>query len=141
MSSECKAMTRRPLAPEVWEQALINGRIVHPSDDEAVARYADEWYKAQGGLFDPASEPEPVEEPQEEPEGEGEAQEPAQEPQEHAPEHVTEHVTEQVAEQEPVPVPASISGLSHRTRARKEKGRYRGDDPATPDQNEAYTEG
>ena len=130
-------MTRRPLSPEVWEQALMNGRIVHPSDDEAVAKYADEWYKARGGLFDPASEPEPAEEPQKEPEGEGEAQEPAQEPQEHAP----EQVTEQVAEQEPAPVPASISGLSHRTRARKERGRYRGDDPATPDQDEAYTEG
>lgn len=91
MSSECKAMTRHPLAPELWEQALMNGRIVHPSDDEAVAQYADEWYRAQGGLFASASEPEPVEEPQKEPEGEGEAEE----PQEHAPEHVTEQVTAQ----------------------------------------------
>jgi hypothetical protein len=118
-------MSRRPLAPDLWEQALINGRIVSPGSDQEALEYAEKWYARQGGLFDGAeAAPEPVEP----------APEPVAEP---APEQEPEQEPEQVEEAEP----ASISGLSRRTRARKVKGQFQGDDPATPNRDEAFTEG
>lgn len=44
-------MSRRPLAPDVWEQALINGRRMHSSDTTAALAWAEQWYGAQGGRF------------------------------------------------------------------------------------------
>lgn len=53
-------MSRRPLAVDLWEQALLNGRRIHPSDDAAASAWAEQWYGAQGGLFDsPAAAPVP----------------------------------------------------------------------------------
>jgi glutamate dehydrogenase/leucine dehydrogenase len=109
-------MSRRPLAPDLWEQALINGRIVHSDSDQKVLAYAEDWYKRQGGAYD-------VEPPA-------------------AP---TEQVTEQVAEQvQEAPVVAPVAEPptgSRRSRARQQKGQYQGNDPLTNNRNEAYTEG
>lgn len=44
-------MSRRPLSPEVWEQALVNGRRIHPSDSEAATAWSEAWYVEQGGRF------------------------------------------------------------------------------------------
>lgn len=128
MISELDPMSRRPLAPDLWEQALVNGRIVSPGSDQEALEYAEKWYARQGGLFDGI---EATTEPEE--------AAPA------APEQVTEQVAEQV-EEVPAEAPAeveshSITGLSRRARARKAKGQFQGDDPATPDRDEAYVDG
>ena len=52
MISELDPMSRRPLAPDLWEQALVNGRIVSPGSDQEALEYAEKWYARQGGLFD-----------------------------------------------------------------------------------------
>jgi hypothetical protein len=76
-------MTLIPLAADVWEQALVNGRTVHPSDNAAALTWAKDWYAAQGGTFS-GGEPAPieapvVEEPQPEPVAEVVEPEPVQE--------------------------------------------------------------
>ena len=120
MGSETEIMSRRPLAPDLWEQALINGRIVHSDSDQKVLAYAEDWYKRQGGVYDVEPPAAPIEQ-------------------------VTEQVTEQVAEQvqeAPVVVPAAEPPTgSRRSRARQQKGQYQGNDPLTNNRNEAYTEG
>jgi len=111
-------MSRRPLSPDIWEQALLNGRRIHASDDRAAQQWAVQWYEAQGGQFDgdaveipaPAPEPEPAEDPIEEP-----AEEPAEEQ------------------------PRRSSRGKRRTR--HDDGQFKGDDPATPDVNEAWDGG
>lgn len=122
MISELESMSRRPLAPDLWEQALMNGRIVSPGSDQEALEYAEKWYARQGGEFDtPEAAPEPAEAPAEQ---------------------VTEQVTEQAAEPAQEAEPASISGIvGRRSRARQAKGRFQGDDPATPERDEAYVEG
>lgn len=45
------AMTLMPLAADVWEQALVNGRTVNPTDDKAALAWAKDWYAKQGGTF------------------------------------------------------------------------------------------
>lgn len=56
-------MSRRPSAPEVWEQALINSRRVLPNDPAKALQWAEEWYLKQGQRF--IGEPEAApEEPQ-----------------------------------------------------------------------------
>jgi hypothetical protein len=64
-------MALTPLAADVWEQALINGRTVHPTSDKLAGEWALEWYLEQGGTFDgelqqpePKAEPEAVSEPE-----------------------------------------------------------------------------
>lgn len=105
-------MSRRPLAPDVWEQALINGRRMHSSDSAAALAWAEQWYAAQGCLFDgPAPAPAPL--PELEPE----------------PEAGLEVAAEPVKINKP------------RRRARQEGGRLKGDDPTTPDVNEAWAAG
>lgn len=52
-------MTRRPLAPDLWEQALINGRRIHPTDDAVALQWSERWYEVRGGAFE-SSEPRPV---------------------------------------------------------------------------------
>lgn len=44
-------MSRIPLSPDIWEQALINGRRAFPSDDSAAGGFAEGWYAEQGGRF------------------------------------------------------------------------------------------
>lgn len=142
-------MSRRPLAPEVWEQALVNGRIVHPSSDKDVLAYAEKWYASQGGLFtgESAPVPEPAENTMSDEEFEALMLQ-----SDHAPgpepEQVTEQAAEQVTEQAeerpeaaPEAAPPADAPQPRRVRARKAKGRFNGDDPATPDRNEAYLDG
>jgi hypothetical protein len=52
-------MTLQPNAPEVWEQALVDGRRVHPSDTAAAIAYAKERYAGTGYGFTGEPEPEP----------------------------------------------------------------------------------
>jgi hypothetical protein len=52
-------MTLIPLAADVWEQALVNGRTVYPSDNAAALNWAKAWYAAQGGTFS-GTEPTPA---------------------------------------------------------------------------------
>lgn len=52
-------MTRRPLAPDLWEQALINGRRIHPADDAVALEWSERWYEVRGGAFE-NSEPRPL---------------------------------------------------------------------------------
>ena len=108
-------MSRRPLAPDLWEQALINGRIVPSGSDQQALAYAEEWYARQGGAYDAPTE------------------------------QVTAQATEQVTEQaqeapEAAPVVERPTG-SRRTRARQGKGQFQGDDLSTGNRNEAYSEG
>lgn len=111
-------MARRPLAPDVWEQALVNGRRIHPGDDAAALSWSETWYQSQGGRFDGdaepavAADPEPVAEP-----------EPAPEP-----------------AAEPVAEPPKAAAKPKR-RARQSGGQFKGDDPATPEVNEAWEGG
>lgn len=60
-------MSQIALTPELWEQALVNGRRVHPSDGAKAVTWAEDWYGKQGGQFKDqavqpvkAPEPEPV---------------------------------------------------------------------------------
>jgi hypothetical protein len=109
-------MSRRPLAADLWEQALLNGRRIHPSDDAAALAWAEGWYGAQGGGFDgPAAAVEPAPDP-----------DPAPEP---AP----------APEPEPAAAaPEAAKPAKPRKRARVEGGQFKGDDPATPETNEAW---
>ena len=113
-------MARRPLAADLWEQALLNGRRIHPSDDAAALSWAEAWYGAQGGGFDgpapaaaPAAAPEPV------------------------------AAAASAAEVEPVvaAAPKAPRAAKPRRRARVESGQFKGDDPATPEVNEAWEGG
>lgn len=64
-------MSRQPLAPDLWEQALLNGRRINPSNDAEALAWAQRWYEARGGGFRqsvvmplepvPAPEPAPLE--------------------------------------------------------------------------------
>ena len=114
-------MSRRPLAADLWEQALLNGRRIHPSDDAAALTWAEQWYGAQGGLFDGPAAAEPAPAPELEP-----AADPAPEPD---PEPAAAAAPE-------APKPARP-----RKRARVEGGQFKGDDPATPETNEAWEGG
>lgn len=44
-------MQKTPAAPELWEQALINGRIKHPSNGSKAVAWAQEWYLQNGGTY------------------------------------------------------------------------------------------
>jgi hypothetical protein len=44
-------MSRRPSAPEVWEQALVNSRRLFPHDSAKALQWAEEWYLKQGQRF------------------------------------------------------------------------------------------
>jgi maltose-binding protein MalE len=44
-------MQKTPTAPELWDQALINGRTKHPSDGSSAATWAQEWYLENGGAY------------------------------------------------------------------------------------------
>lgn len=110
-------MSRRPLSPDIWEQALLNGRRIHASDDRAAQQWAVQWYEAQGGRFD--GEPVVTPAPEPAPEPEMAASEPEVEP----------------AEEQP-----RRSSRSKR-RSRHDDGQFKGDDPATPDVNEAWDGG
>lgn len=50
-------MSRRPSAPEVWEQALINANRKFPSLNKEALAWAEDWYLSQGQRFieDPSS--------------------------------------------------------------------------------------
>lgn len=109
-------MSRRPLAPDVWDQALLNGRRIHPSDDAAALRWAEEWYRLQGGLFDG---------------GEPAAAEPA-------PAVIEEKAPEPKPEAE---APVQRTSSKSRRRARQDDGQFKADDPATPAVNEAWEGG
>lgn len=119
-------MSRRPLAPEVWEQALINGRSVSPSDDTAALAFAEQWYLDQGGAFIDEAGADPFDAliPSEEPAA-------AVEP---------EPVAEPEAEPEPVAIEPTAEQRSHRRRRahRTDNGQYIADNPATEEVNEAY---
>lgn len=52
-------MSRRPLAPDLWEQALINGRRIHPTDDAVALKWSERWYEARGGAFE-SNKPRPL---------------------------------------------------------------------------------
>ena len=116
-------MSRRPLAADLWEQALLNGRRIHPGDDAAALLWAEHWYGAQGGGFEglppAAAEPAPTVEPELEPA-------PAVEPQ-----------SEPVA----AAAPEAPKAFKPRKRARVDGGQFKGDDPATAAVNEAWEGG
>lgn len=52
-------MALQPSDPAVWEQALVDGRMVHPSDSEASVAYAFKRFEELGGSFTGEGEPEP----------------------------------------------------------------------------------
>ena len=137
-------MSRRPLAADLWEQALLNGRRIHASNDAAALNWAEQWYGAQGGVFDgPRAAPVPLEIADSS--------------------HLSDeafaalmpqglHATgdaepEAKAEPEPEPEPEPEAALEPaklnkpRRRARQEGGQLKGDDPTTPDVNEAWDGG
>lgn len=118
-------MSRRPLAPDIWEQALLNGRRIHPSDDQAAQAWSEQWYLKQGGLFDgqasttqAAAAPEPVSEPEPAPEPEAEPEVQAQ-----------------------VELESPKQAVRGKRRARHDSGQYKGDDLSTPEVNEAWDGG
>lgn len=131
-------MTLQPNAPEVWEQALFDGRRVHPSDGAAAVAYAKERYDSLGygftGEADPEPEPEVVIEPP-----------PAPAP----PEPVvaaeplpaeTETVVVEPAEPAEAVQPMSVTAPVRKKRARTEAGGFMADDKSTPDVNEAFVQ-
>lgn len=121
-------MARRPLAPDIWEQALVNGRRIHPGDDAAALSWSEAWYHSQGGRFDGEVEPAgddpllPVENTM--PDAEFEAL---------------------VLQSDHAPGPAEVEeskpAAKPKRRARQSGGQFKGDDPATPEVNEAWEGG
>lgn len=86
-------MARIALTPELWEQALINGRRVYPSDGAQAVAWAEGWYVQQGGQFshqdgaplatpepEPTPAPAPTPEPEPTPAPEPVAEAPVEEP-------------------------------------------------------------
>lgn len=122
-------MSRRPLSPEVWEQALVNGRRIHPSDSEAATAWSERWYRDQGCRF--TDDLEPVKNTMSD-----EAFEALMLASDHGPGPFEPEVP--AVEPPPVaPVPPRPPARGKR-RARVEEGRFRGDNPGTPEVNEAW---
>jgi hypothetical protein len=105
-------MSLTPSSPETWEQALFNGRIVHPSSDEKAAAWAKDWYLKNGGIFYGEEEPqsEPVETP-----GEEESQE--EDEKDSSPEPITE--ADEGKEEEGAKEIEPPAQTSRRTRSRR----------------------
>lgn len=148
-------MTLQPNAPEVWEQALFDGRRVHPSDGAAAVAYAKERYDSLGYGFtgepDPEPEPEAVTEPPPAPAppepvvaaeplsveaaSDGMPAEPAE-----ALPAETETVVVEAAEPAEAVQPMSVTAPARKKRARNEAGGFIADDKSTPDVNEAFVQ-
>ncbi len=135
-------MSRRPLAADLWEQALLNGRRIHPGDDAAALSWAEQWYAAQGGAFDGPTGAAPAPEPADL-SALSDEQFTALAPQgEHATGDFEPAVEAQEPDaQEPAVAPEPARPGKQRRRARQDAGHFRGDDPATPGVNEAWESG
>lgn len=124
-------MPKRPLTPELWEQALVNGRRIHPSDSAKCTEWALKFYKSCGGHFSgedaepPKKEIKAAPEKKEEPSGVKFLFPPVEEKKEMDLAPVTK-------EEEAKPKKRG------RRRARNEEGQYKGDNPETPNVNEAW---
>lgn len=122
-------MSRRPLSPEVWEQALVNGRRIHPSDSKAATAWSEHWYREQGGRFN--DDLEPVENTMTDEEFETLIA-------------ASDHGPGPFEPEAPFVQPAPVAPVPpkpptrSRRRAHTDKGHFKSDDPATPAVNEAW---